>query len=55
MHDGYGPGIFFDGTASNSVAITWSVIGVVSLLIIGIISLSFVTIMLSRFHAKRSE
>ena len=46
---------FFDGTASNSVVITWGVIGVVLLLIIGTISVSLVTIMLSRFHAKRSE
>ena len=47
--------LFFHGTASDSAAIIWSVIGVVSLLTIGIVSASLVTIMLSIFHAKQSE
>ena len=55
MHNGYYGYCFMVRTASNSVAITWSVIGVVSVLIIGILLASFVTIMLSRFYAKQSE
>ena len=49
--------LLFDGTASDSAAIIWSVIGVVAVLIIGIISASLVAIMCSRFYmyAKQSE